>query len=54
VKRHAVFLLTARRAQFERALVLLESASKPLQKPKEAAAHQRLRIEALEICWRST
>jgi len=42
-----VFAHSEARTQFERALVLLESASKPLQKPKEAAAHQRLRIEAL-------
>ena len=43
-----VFAHSEARAQFERALVLLESASKPLRDPKEIAANQRMRIEALD------
>lgn len=43
-----VFAHSEARTQFERALVLLQSASKPLRKPKEIAANQRMRIEALD------
>lgn len=43
-----VFAHSEARTQFERALVLLDSASKPLREPKEIAAIQRMRIEALD------
>ena len=43
-----VFAHSEARAQFERALVLLESAGRSLRDPKEIAANQRMRIEALD------
>ncbi len=43
-----VFAHREARAQFERALVLLQSANQPLREPKEIAANRRMRIEALE------